>query len=100
MGLYYRITDRGAGTRSAVDRRDVLVARNTTRRSCLVLIRSTGTRSTKPGRYQYKFGWLAVATEDLSIWEKYPNAVFTLVSVQAEEDSPAEEYRLGTFELR
>jgi len=51
MGLYYRITDRGAGTRSAVDRRDVLVARNTTRRSCLVLIRSTGTRSTKPGRY-------------------------------------------------
>jgi hypothetical protein len=56
-------------------------------------------RVTKPGRYQYKFGWLTVGSEDLSIWEKYPNVLFTLVRVQAEEGSPAEEYRLGTFEL-
>lgn len=55
---------------------------------------------TKPGRYMYTFGWLTIATEDIFIWEHYPNAVFTLVSVQAEEDSAADEYRLGTFELR
>ncbi len=55
---------------------------------------------TKPGRYQYTFGWLTVATDDLSIWEQHPKAVFTLVGVPAAEDCPGEEFRLGTFELR
>jgi hypothetical protein len=54
----------------------------------------------EPGRYLYTFGWLTVRAEDISIWEQYPNAVFTLVSARTEEDSSTEEYRLGTFELR
>ena len=57
-------------------------------------------RVTEPGRYQYRFGWLTVAIEDLAIWEQYPNAVFTLVNVAAPKDQVGDEYRLGTFELR
>lgn len=55
---------------------------------------------TEPGRYLYTFGWLTVSTEDISVWEKYPNAVFTLVNARTEAGASAEEYRLGTFELR
>jgi hypothetical protein len=55
---------------------------------------------TQPGRHLYTFGWLTISAEDISIWEQYPNAVFTLVSARTEGDSSAEEYRLGTFELR
>jgi len=55
---------------------------------------------TKPGRYQYTFGWLTVEPDDLSIWEKHPNRVFTLVGVPTADDFPGEEFRLGTFELR
>jgi hypothetical protein len=55
---------------------------------------------TKPGRHLYTFGWLTISAEDISIWEQYPNAVFTLVSARTDGDSSAEEYRLGTFELR
>jgi hypothetical protein len=55
---------------------------------------------TKPGRYQYTFGWLTVGAEDISIWMRFPNAVFTLVNVQTAEDQVGEEFRLGTFELR
>ena len=45
----------------------------------------------------FKFGWLTVSTEDLAIWEQFPNAAFTLL-----RKAPAEaedEYRLGTLEL-
>ena len=57
-------------------------------------------RVTEPGRYQYTFGWLTVGTEDLAIWEQYPNAVFTLVNLLAAKDQAGDEYRLGIFELR
>jgi hypothetical protein len=57
-------------------------------------------RVTEPGRYQYTFGWLTVGTEDLAIWEQYPNTVFTLVNLPATKDQAGDEYRLGTFELR
>jgi len=55
---------------------------------------------TKPGRYQYTFGWLTVEAEDISIWTRFSNAVFTLVNVRTTEDQDGEEYRLGTVELR
>jgi hypothetical protein len=57
-------------------------------------------RVTKPDRYQYSFGWLTIAADDIAIWEKNPNAVFTLVNAAATKDHPEDEYRLGTFELR
>jgi hypothetical protein len=55
----------------------------------------------------FTFGWLTITADDLAIWEKYPNAAFTLYgtakapepSVEAEEET-GEEFRLGTFELR
>jgi hypothetical protein len=57
-------------------------------------------RVTKPDRYQYSFGWLTIAPEDLAIWEGNPNAVFTLVNAASKTGVVADEYRLGTFELR
>ena len=57
-------------------------------------------RVTKPDRYQYSFGWLTIAAEDIAIWEKNPSAVFTLVNAATANASPGDEYRLGTFELR
>jgi hypothetical protein len=61
-------------------------------------------RVTEPGRYMFIFGWLTITAEDLTVWKQYPNAAFTLVraetaAVEAGEEV-AEEYRLGTFELR
>ena len=55
-------------------------------------------RVTEPGRYMFAFGWLAVTAEDLGIWEKYPNAAFTLFSTATAKAE--EEFRLGAFELR
>jgi hypothetical protein len=46
----------------------------------------------------FKFGWLTVAAEDLAIWERFPEAAFTLVNTAAAEDD--REFRLGAFELR
>ena len=46
----------------------------------------------------FAFGWLTVTAEDLAIWEKYPNAAFTLFSTAAAKAE--EEFRLGAFELR
>jgi hypothetical protein len=63
----------------------------------------------EPGRYMFKFGWLTIAAADVAIWQKYPTAAFTLYSTSVakapetedEMDEPAaEEFRLGTFELR
>ena len=52
----------------------------------------------RPGRYMFKFGWLTVTDEDLAVWEKYPNAEFTLYPMVTTE--AGEEFRLGTFDLR
>jgi hypothetical protein len=46
----------------------------------------------------FRFGWLTVTAEDLTVWEKLPNAAFSLVRTTAATDA-AEEFRLGTFEL-
>ena len=62
---------------------------------------------TEPGRYMFRFGWLTVAADDLAIWERFPNASFTLVQTSApplaaEPDEPiaeTEEFHLGAFEL-
>jgi hypothetical protein len=53
---------------------------------------------TEPGRYMFTFGWLTVAAEDLTVWEQFPNAVFTLVRTMAATGT-AEEFHLGAFEL-
>ena len=68
-------------------------------------------RVTEPGRYMFTFGWLTITAEDLAIWEKYPDAAFTLFSTsdgngrwrrngREAGDETVEEFRLGTFELR
>ena len=64
---------------------------------------------TEPGRYMFKFGWLTITADDLAIWQKYPTAAFTLYSTSVAKapetedqmgEPAAEEFRLGTFELR
>ena len=64
---------------------------------------------TEPGRYMFKFGWLTITADDLAIWQKYPTAAFTLYSTSVAtapetddktDEEAAEEFRLGTFELR
>jgi hypothetical protein len=61
-------------------------------------------RVTEPGRYIFKFGWLTITAEDLTVWKQYPNAAFTLVRTETAAveagKKVAQEYRLGTFELR
>jgi hypothetical protein len=64
-------------------------------------------RVAEPGRYMFRFGWLTVAPDDLAIWERFPNASFTLVKTSApplvaEVDEPiteTDEFHLGAFEL-
>ena len=34
---------------------------------------------TEPGRYMFRFGFVIVTADDLAIWEKYPEAAFTLL---------------------
>lgn len=55
----------------------------------------------------FKFGWLTITADDLAIWQKYPTAAFTLYSTSTSpetenetNEAAAEEFRLGTFELR
>jgi hypothetical protein len=60
---------------------------------------------TEPGRYMFKFGWLTITSDDLAVWKQYPSAAFTLFStvpttLPGDETEAAEEFRLGTFELR
>jgi hypothetical protein len=58
---------------------------------------------TEPGRYMFTFGWLTVTPEDLAVWNKFPNASFTLVELPAAEEADEEvhgdEFHLGTFDL-
>jgi hypothetical protein len=56
-------------------------------------------RITDPGRYMFKFGWPTITAEDLWVWENYPTAAFTLVRMPG-GPLEADEFRLGTFELR
>jgi hypothetical protein len=51
----------------------------------------------EPGRYMLRFGWVTIRTEDLAIWEKYPDATFALYEVFGTESS--DEYRLGSIDL-
>ena len=55
-------------------------------------------RVTKPGRFMFTFGWLTVTSDDLAVWERYPDASFTLVEVASDTDAP-DEFRLGTFDI-
>jgi hypothetical protein len=64
-------------------------------------------RVTEPGRYMFTFGWLTITASDLAIWEKFPNAAFTLYSTarttepgDETDEQTGEEFGLGTFELR
>jgi hypothetical protein len=57
-------------------------------------------RVTEPGRYMLRFGWVTVTADDLWVWENYPSAAFTLVRTAIIQDGDAEEFRLGSFELR
>jgi hypothetical protein len=61
---------------------------------------------TEPGRYMFTFGWLNVTSDDLAVWNQFPDATFTLVELPARQDEAdeaeevqAEEFHLGTFEL-
>ena len=63
-------------------------------------------RTTDPGRYMFRFGWLTITVDDLAIWQAYPHAAFTLIRTltlgraETDEEAVGEEYRLGTFDLR
>jgi hypothetical protein len=61
---------------------------------------------TEPGRYMFTFGWLTVTSDDLAVWNQFPDASFTLVELPARheraeesDEVQAEEFHLGTFEL-
>ena len=61
---------------------------------------------TEPGRYMFTFGWLTVTSDDLKIWNQFPDASFTLVELPTHgengdgpEEVRVEEFHLGTFEL-
>ena len=58
---------------------------------------------TEPGRYMFTFGWLTVTPADLAIWNKFPNACFTLVELppaeEVDEEVYGDEFHLGTFDL-
>jgi hypothetical protein len=56
-------------------------------------------RVTEPGRYMFRFGWLTITAEDLAVWQRLPNAAFTLVATPATAEA-GEEFRLGAFDLR
>ena len=55
-------------------------------------------RVTEPGRYMFRYGWLTVTAEDLAVWQKFPEAAFTLVSLPSSADAP-DEFHLGAFEI-
>jgi len=63
---------------------------------------------TEPGRYVFTFGWLTVTSDDLKVWNQFPDASFTLVELPARHERAdpegadevhAEEFHLGTFDL-
>lgn len=61
---------------------------------------------TEPGRYMFTFGWLTVTSDDLKIWNQFPDASFTLVELPTRHEGAegpgevqAEEFHLGTFDM-
>ena len=52
---------------------------------------------TEPGRYMFRFGFVIVTAEDLAIWQKFPEASFTLIPTFSA--GPQEEYKLGAFDV-
>jgi hypothetical protein len=46
----------------------------------------------------FRYGWLTVTAEDLAVWQKFPDAAFTLVNLPSDPDAP-EEFHLGAFEI-
>ena len=52
---------------------------------------------TEPGRYMFTFGWLTITADDLAVWQRFPNAAFTLVKMAIESEA-GEEFHLGSFE--
>ncbi|MCW5703180.1 MAG: hypothetical protein AB7I42_08970 [Bradyrhizobium sp.] len=52
---------------------------------------------TEPGRYMFRFGYVIVSAEDLAIWQKHPEATFTLLPMFSA--GPQEEYKLGAFDV-
>jgi len=55
-------------------------------------------RVTEPGRYMFRYGWLTVTTDDLAVWQQFPEASFTLLNLPSSPDEP-EEFHLGAFEI-
>ena len=82
----------------AVLSRGAMIISETKELSVSKITRRQVGRLTEPGRYALSFGWLTVTAEDLAVWEKFPNAAFTLVKTASAGDD-AEEFRLGSFEM-
>jgi hypothetical protein len=55
-------------------------------------------KATEPGRYDSRYGLIEVTSDDLWIWQKYPNAAFVVMQPSPYSDETV--CRLGTFELR
>jgi hypothetical protein len=48
----------------------------------------------------FRFGWVTVSLDDLTVWDQFPNATFTLVKTSAvTATDEAEEFHLGAFDL-
>ena len=82
----------------AVLSRGAMIISETKELSVSKITRRQVGRLTEPGRYALSFGWLTVTAEDLAVWEKFPNAAFTLVKTASAGDD-AEEFWLGSFEM-
>jgi hypothetical protein len=54
---------------------------------------------TEPGRYMYTFGWLTITAGDLEIWQRYPDAAFTLLAERSSNEMIGEEFHLGAFDI-
>ena len=46
----------------------------------------------------FRYGWLTVTADDLAVWQRFPDASFTLVNLPSSPDAP-EEFHLGAFEI-
>ena len=56
-------------------------------------------RVNEPGRYLFTFGWLTIKLEDIMIWQRFPDAIFTRVIQRANDETDGVEFHLGTFEI-
>jgi hypothetical protein len=54
-------------------------------------------RVTEPGRYMFRFGFVVITTDDLAIWQQFPDATFALVPMMSAK--PDDEYKLGVFDV-